>query len=421
VINNENILSHKDYTGGCIYNEDELEQIMTDEGVVVPKDCGGFQYQYFITDHLGNTRIMFTKNGDNLEILQENHYYPFGLKFTNQNSIPPFVNNSNKYLYNGKELQDDCFTLGGPPGNYRRLDWYDYGFRMQDPQLGRWHCVDKLAEIYNSGSPYAYVSNNPVNYIDPNGLWRVPDGIRYGGWVIRNPFRPFGNHNSETFGGFNFGRNITGPSYGTLTTFWEVTYTEITWFDWDPINEQWVETSVQISNEDWKQTIQRVSSCPYYPYRNEKSNTSGKKAPTEGVNVNWDYNFGVNKGTLQDFVKYYNGWHIKDIRKDVMSGTGEGIHFVYDMKTGKFLDMKHMLIAGRYGNFGGLVKEFLQLFTTPGSAFNKQDLFSNNLGNFFYQQYGFQLMFYPTHATEYLNIFLSAPKIFRYSPIPYKF
>jgi hypothetical protein len=38
VINNGNILSHKDYTGGCIYNEDELEQIMTSEGVVVPKE-----------------------------------------------------------------------------------------------------------------------------------------------------------------------------------------------------------------------------------------------------------------------------------------------------------------------------------------------------------------------------------------------
>ena len=137
--------------------------------------------------------------------------------------------------------------------------------------------------------------------------------------------------------------------------------------------------------------------------------------------IDWDYNFGVNKGTLQDFINYYDGWHIADIRKDVKLGIGEGIHFVFDKATGKFIDMKHMLVAGQFGNVGGLVKEFQQLFETPGSAFNKQDLFSNNLGNYFYLQYGSQLMFHPRKATEYISKFLSAPKIFRYSPIPYKF
>ncbi len=64
----------------------------------------------------------------------------------------------NKYLYNGKELQDD---LG--------LDWYDYGWRMYDPTLGRWHCVDNLAEKYLSFSPYAYCNNNPIRLIDIDG------------------------------------------------------------------------------------------------------------------------------------------------------------------------------------------------------------------------------------------------------------
>ena len=99
MINNENILSHKDYTGGCIYHEDGLEQILTPEGVVVPKEGGGFQYQYFLKDHLGNVRVVFTKDETTGEalVLQENHYYPFGMKFLGDT----FENSSNKFLYNG--------------------------------------------------------------------------------------------------------------------------------------------------------------------------------------------------------------------------------------------------------------------------------------------------------------------------------
>lgn len=61
----------------------------------------------------------------------------------------------NKYLYNGKELTDE-YGLG----------WYEYGLRMYDPQIGRWHAVDPIDEFF---SPYCYVGNNPINLIDPDG------------------------------------------------------------------------------------------------------------------------------------------------------------------------------------------------------------------------------------------------------------
>lgn len=61
-------------------------------------------------------------------------YYPFGMEMANWN--PDWAPNSdNRYLYNGKELRTDF-----------DLDWYDYGARMYDPSIGRWHSADPLSE-----------------------------------------------------------------------------------------------------------------------------------------------------------------------------------------------------------------------------------------------------------------------------------
>ena len=69
----------------------------------------------------------------------------------------------NKYLYNGKELQDE--QLGGV-----NLDLYDYGARFYDPALGRWHVPDLMSEKHYDYTPYHYTFNNPVLFIDPIGL-----------------------------------------------------------------------------------------------------------------------------------------------------------------------------------------------------------------------------------------------------------
>ena len=96
------------------------------------------------------------------EILQSNNYYAFGLNMEgNWNG----AKGNNKYQYNGKEWNDD-FSLG----------LNDYGARMYDPAMGRWNSVDPLAEKTSSWSTYVYAGDNPIKYIDPDGLtWGKKD------------------------------------------------------------------------------------------------------------------------------------------------------------------------------------------------------------------------------------------------------
>ena len=84
-----------------------------------------------------------------------NHYYPFGALFAESTN-----GTIQKYKYNGKELDTT-----------NNLNLYDYGVRSYDSVLGIWTTQDPLVEKYYPISPYAYCLNNPVNAVDPDGLY----------------------------------------------------------------------------------------------------------------------------------------------------------------------------------------------------------------------------------------------------------
>ncbi|MCG8724248.1 hypothetical protein G1K63_12075, partial [Tenacibaculum finnmarkense] len=170
------------YAGNYIYNippasrgqvsKPKLEFFNHPEGYVSPLDANdlskGFKYIYQYKDHLGNVRLSYTDNDNNgvidasNEIVEESNYYPFGLKHKGYNSIKNIgIGNASaqKFGFGGKELQDEL-----------NLDWYDVSARNYDPALGRWMNLDPLSEDMRRHSPYNYAFDNPVYFIDSDGM-----------------------------------------------------------------------------------------------------------------------------------------------------------------------------------------------------------------------------------------------------------
>ncbi len=119
----------------------------------------GYAYLYVSNEHATQVDVYFddiVMSHTPGQIVSATDYMPFGLTFRageRQGAT------EQKMLYSSKELQDEL-----------ALNWYDFGARMYMPEIGRWGTVDPLAEKMRRWSPYNYAFNNPLRYIDPDGM-----------------------------------------------------------------------------------------------------------------------------------------------------------------------------------------------------------------------------------------------------------
>jgi len=211
-------LTTTEYAGNFVYERvaigeregpSEVQFFNTPEGYVEPvygrsgadgRDDGrnrfsDFHYVYQLKDHLGNIRLSFSdkdkdgkidligqnggrpgadgrdgaddgrddivdRDGDgdyHMEILEEKNYYPFGLQHKGYNNT--VRGRKHNYGFVGKEENGE---LG--------LEWLDFGARNYNAALGRWMNLDPLAEEMRRHSPYNYAFDNPIFFIDPDGM-----------------------------------------------------------------------------------------------------------------------------------------------------------------------------------------------------------------------------------------------------------
>ncbi len=135
-----------------------FELITPTQGDIVITDAG-YLYAYLSNENMTQVEVYFDDfkvTQIKSPVIQTDDYYPFGLTFNSysrENSVP------NQFQFNSKELQDEL-----------NLNWLDYGARMYMPDIGRWGVIDPLAEKSRRWSPYTYAFNNPVRFIDPDGM-----------------------------------------------------------------------------------------------------------------------------------------------------------------------------------------------------------------------------------------------------------
>ncbi len=120
------------------------------------------------------------------------------------------------------------FGAGKEPGETQKscVNWYDYGARMYDPAIGRFHTPDPLAEEFSHTTIYDYAGNNPISYIDYNGehpviiiggaaaiglveLGLLATGVISTGWILSRNYQGDISFKSDLFAGKSRARNIS--------------------------------------------------------------------------------------------------------------------------------------------------------------------------------------------------------------------
>ena len=181
----------------------------------VPADTAREDIFYYHTDHLGSTSYITDAKAN---VAQFDAYLPYGELLVDEHSSTEEM----PYKFNGKEFDEETGL-------------YYYGARYMNPRNSLWYGVDPLAEKYPNITPYCYTDNNPVRYIDPNGMIKREyydhDNMEHSGNLYKNyinfkdggenVFNLFAHGNTTGFGyrgytGLSTGKNAVNFLYGMI-------------------------------------------------------------------------------------------------------------------------------------------------------------------------------------------------------------
>ena len=180
------------------------DKIYNEEGYIALHG-DSVSYHFFERDYLGSVRAVFDLYG-NLE--QTNDYNVTGIPSSRH------LGNADVHKHTGKEFQ-----------GFNGLAWYDNNARYYDPILARFTTQDPLAEKYPWLSPYCHCANNPLKFVDRDGLRptekeaaRMADYVYgngnvslIGDWIkSENNFGISINHNDSGFKSMLFERTVDG-------------------------------------------------------------------------------------------------------------------------------------------------------------------------------------------------------------------
>ena len=218
VVTNGTNTTTTEYGGGYSYSKGttgaaKLDFIAHPEGYCTMSSnaVNTLSYVYQYRDHLGNVRLSYSDSSrdgaiSTSEIIEENHYYPFGLKHSGNVYNGGGSTNAQKYKYNSKEYEEELGL------NVTAMD-----FRQYDNATGRFISVDVLSEMYYNISPYAFARNNPAVLNDPTGLCEECDD-----YIERIGQEPYGGQIFYSSGGAEYTFNEIAGQWERTDTYFDL-------------------------------------------------------------------------------------------------------------------------------------------------------------------------------------------------------
>ena len=150
------------YAGSLVYSMDygtvnSFESASFGGGRIVGTNDGtSSEVHYFLTDHLGSTRVVAKVTPTGREDLDRKDYYPFGKAWEQ----PDMPTSDNRYTFSGKEEQ-----LAGTSSAH----YLDFSARFYDPEGVTFLQQDPLLEKYFRIGAYNYCAGNPIKFMDLDG------------------------------------------------------------------------------------------------------------------------------------------------------------------------------------------------------------------------------------------------------------